>query len=179
MNKILIVYHSVYGSTKKYAEWIAEELNGEICDVDNSKQKDPGNYDIIILGNGLYAGKIKGTNLFTDNYEKLKDKKLAIFTCGLADFNKAENVNNVYKLFEKLIPKNILENIKIFNLRGAIDYKKLNAKHKMMMWMMKKVTEKKGEKMDDDDKFLLETYGETIDFMDKNSIKEIIEYCKS
>ena len=45
--------------------------------------------------------------------------------------------------------------------------------------MMKKVTEKKGDKMDDDDKLLLETYGKAIDFMDKNSIKEIIEYCKS
>ena len=180
MSKALVLYFTIYGSTKKYAEWIAEELRGDIFDIKDVKDDQLYEYDIIIVGGGLYAGNIKGINLIIENYEKIKDKKLVIFTCGLADYNKAKNSENIYKRLEKVLSKNILDKIKVFYLRGYIDYKKLSLKHKIMMWMLKKMTEKKGlDKFDEEDKIFLETYGKSIDFMDKNTIREIIDYCKN
>ena len=71
------------------------------------------------------------------------------------------------------------ENIKIFFLRGSIDYKKMNLKHKIMMGFKKKQIQRKGlSKMDEEDKLLIETYGKKIEFTEKINIKEIIEYCK-
>ncbi|WP_366936885.1 flavodoxin domain-containing protein [uncultured Clostridium sp.] len=35
MNNTVVVYKSKYGSTKKYAEWIAEELSSDI--IENNK----------------------------------------------------------------------------------------------------------------------------------------------
>ena len=173
------MYFTQYGSTKKYAEWIAEELKGDVFDIRSIKQSQLYDYDIIILGGGLYAGNIKGLHLLAENYEKLKDKKLIIFTCGLADYSKPENSGNIYKKLEKSLTKKILDNIKVFYLRGYIDYKKLTLLHRFMMWMMKRMIVKKGqEKHDEEDKTFLETYGKSVNFMEKNSIKGIIDYCK-
>ena len=179
MAKVLVLYFTIYGSTKKYAEWIAEELKGDLFDIDDVRHDQLYDYDIIIVGGGLYAGNIKWLNLLIDNYEKIKDKKLIIFTCGLADYSKEENINSVKSMFEKYMPNNIFENIKIFYLRGYINYKKLNFKHKIMMGMMKKMILKKGvEKMNEENREFLETYGKIVDFTDKKSIKGIIDYCK-
>jgi len=179
MAKALIIYFSKYGTTKKYSEWIAEELAGDIYSINNFKQNILNNYDTVILGSGLYAGKIEGINIFINNYEILKNKKLILFTCGLADYNKAENIDSIYKRIQKELPEGIIEKIKIFYLRGGINYKKLTLKHRIMMWMVKKMRLKNDvDKLNDEAKDFIETYGKTVDFMDKKNINEIIEYGK-
>ena len=179
MKKVLVLYFSHYGSTKKYAEWIAEELNGDIYNLNNVNQNNLIEYDVIILGIALYPEKVNGIEFFEDNYKVIKDKKLIVFACGLSDFDKAENRNIITKRFQKIIPENLFEDIKIFFLRGNIDYRKISLKHRIMMGFRKKQIQRKGaDKMDEEDKLLLETYGKKIDFTEKKNIKEIIEYCK-
>ena len=179
MAKVLIIYFSPYGTTKEYAEWIAEALNGDIYSINNLNQSILKNYDIIIFGSGLYAGKINGIDIILKNYETLKNKKLIIFTCGLADYSKIEHINAIYNRLKNELSEKIIENIKIFYLRGGINYKKLTLKHKIMMWVMKKIILKNGkEKLSEEDKEFIETYGKEINFMDKNSISELLEYCK-
>jgi hypothetical protein len=117
--------------------------------------------------------------LLVNTIEKLKCKKIIIFTCGLADTNIQKNTDTIYKRLETTIPKHILENVNVFYLRGYIDYSKLSIKHKIMMRLMKSMIVKKGDvNLDDEDKLFLETYGKSIDFMDKNSIQGIVEYSK-
>ena len=82
MNTI-VVYKSKYGSTKTYAEWIKEELNCDIADAKSVSIDDLLKYDNIIYGGGLYAEIINGVHLLTKNFDKLKDKKIAIFTTGI------------------------------------------------------------------------------------------------
>jgi len=180
MDKTLVIYFSKYGTTKRYAEWIAEELKGNIFEIKNGKNIDFNEYNIIVLGSGLYAGNIKGINLLENSFNKIKDKKIVLFTCGLEDYNKIENINNVNKRLFKVIPKELLDRIKIFYLQGGINNKQLNLKHKIMMAMLKYMTMKKGiDKMNEEDKEFLETYGQKIDFTDSKNIKEIIGYCKN
>ena len=179
MAKTLIVYYSKYGTTKKYSEWIAKELDGDIFPINNFNNDIISNYNTIIIGSGLYAGKINGVNIINYNYELLKNKKLVIFTCGLSDYNKIENRNSIYTRLIEEFPENILKEIKVFYLRGGINYKKLTLMHKIMMWLKKKQILKNGiEKFDEEVREFIETYGKKIDFMDKNSLKELIEYCK-
>jgi menaquinone-dependent protoporphyrinogen IX oxidase len=179
MAKTLIIYFSKYGTTKKYSEWIAEELAGDICSVNDFRQNILNNYDTIILGNSLYAGKIEGLNIFMKNYETLKNKKLILFTCGLADYSKEENINSIYRRIKNELPEEIIEKIKIFYLRGGINYKMLTLKHKIMMWMVKKIRLRNDTgKLSDETKEFIETYGKKVDFMNKENINKIIEYNK-
>jgi len=179
MVKTLVIYSSKYGSTKKYAEWIAEELDGELSDLNKINQNDLNNYSTIILGISLYPGRVKNLSLLEKSYEILKDKNLIIYTCGIADVNDIKNVNNIKKRIKKIIPENIFEKIKIFYLRGSLDYKKMGFKHRIMMWVRKNEVIRKGlDKKDNDAKLLVETYGKAMDFINKESINGIIEYCK-
>jgi len=179
MAKVLVMYFSKYGTTKKYAQWIAEELNGDIFDIKKINQDILKNYDTIILGSALYAGNIGGLNVIKNNYVKIKDKKIVIFTCGVADYSKTENINAIKDRIINELPQKINENIKIFYLRGGINYKKLSFLHKIMMFLMKQmIMKKESEEHNEENKEFLETYGKAIDFTNKNNINDLINYCK-
>jgi hypothetical protein len=48
-----------------------------------------------------------------------------------------------------------------------------------MMGLLRKMTMKKvSENLSEEDREFTETYGQTLDFTDKNAILEIIRYCK-
>ena len=56
--KGIIVYKSKYGSTKKYAEWIAEETGYDCVECGKVKTESIKEYDTLIFGGGLYASGI-------------------------------------------------------------------------------------------------------------------------
>ena len=177
MNKIAVTYKSKYGSTKKYAEWISQKLGADLFDSSKVSYDKLLEYDTIVYGGGLYAGGISGISLITKNFDKLKDKNLVIFTVGLSP---TEDPN----LFKPLIEKNLTEvmrqRIKVFNLRGGMDYKKLNLIHKPMMAMLMKIIGKKSpEELTTDEKAMLEVKNEKADFTDINTIEPLTSYVAS
>lgn len=172
MEKVAVVYKSKYGSTKKYAQWIAEEAKADLYE---SSQIDVGKlteYDTIVYGGGLYASGIAGISTITKNYNLLKDKRIIVFTVGLASTDKKEIFTPI---IEKNFSKEMRGNVKFFHLRGGIDYKKLGIIHKSMMAMLKTmVSKKEPDELSNDDKEILATYGGKVDFTDKNTIKPLL-----
>lgn len=180
MKKTVVVYQSKYGATQKYANWIAEELSCDIFERKNTKPKDLMSYDTIVYGGGLYAGGVSGIDLLIKNYSKLCDKNIILFTCGLADPTDKSNTNNIRKSLGKVLTPQMQEHIKIFHLRGAIDYSELSFVHKSMMAMLHKMISKKEyNSLRNEDKEMLATYGKTVDFTDKSTIFPIIDYVQS
>ncbi|MBU5439437.1 flavodoxin domain-containing protein [Tissierella sp. MSJ-40] len=177
MNKIAVIYESKYGSTQKYAQWIAEEVNGDLFHCSKVNVEKLMQYNVIVYGGGLYASGIAGVSVITKNFESIKDKKIIVFTVGLASTDRKE-------IFAPIVEKNFSEtmrnSIKFFHLRGGINYKELNLIHKLMMAMLKTViTRKAPDEMTDDDKQLLATYGTKVDLTNKNTIKLLVDYVKS
>jgi menaquinone-dependent protoporphyrinogen IX oxidase len=174
MGKTAVIYKSKYGSTKKYAQWIAEELEADLFDVTQVNTEALGQYQTIIFGGGLYASGIIGSDFLVKNYELLAEKQIIVFTVGLANPQLTDYTN----IIEKNFPPMMRESIKIFHLRGAIDYKKINITHKAMMALLKKKVTKIDEKdQDEETKMMLETYGQTVDFTDKSTVKDLVDYC--
>ena len=95
-NKIVVIYKSKYGSTKKYAEWIAKSVNGELLENKNIKGEALDKYDTIVYGGGLYAGGIAGVKLIKNNINKLKGKKVIVFAVGTAP-EKEEHIEHFMK----------------------------------------------------------------------------------
>ena len=58
--KILVVYKSKTEFTKWYAEIIAKEVGGELTNISEVTADKMSEYDVIVYGGGLYAGKING-----------------------------------------------------------------------------------------------------------------------
>ena len=128
----LIIYGSQYGTTKRYAEKFSQ-MTGIPC-TNYEELKDLAGYDKVIHFGGLYAGGVKGLK---DTLKALPDgAKLIIVTVGLADVHDKENTDNIKKSIRKQVPERLYNEVAIFHLRGGIDYKKLNLRHRAMMTLL-------------------------------------------
>lgn len=171
MNNIVVVYKSKYGTTKRYAEWIAQELDAVLLEASTVKPSQLASFDTVIFGGGLYAGGIAGVELVAKNPCKL----LVVFTVGLADPDTAD----YSAILEKNFTPELLSRTKIFHLRGGIDYKKLGLVHKGMMAMLKNMLRKKdAPELSDENREFLTAYGKQVDFTDKNAIEPIVSFVK-
>ncbi|MDO5540850.1 MAG: flavodoxin domain-containing protein [Eubacteriales bacterium] len=180
MNKAVVIYQSKYGSTRRYGQWIAEELACPLFERKNFNPQDFSKYDVIIYGGGLYAGGVSGIKLITQNWKLLSDRKVILFTCGIADPKDPYNVSGIRQSLTKILSPEILGHIQIFHLRGAINYSRLSLIHKAMMAMLRQMLAKKdADSLREEDRQMLETYGKYVDFTDCKSIQPLIAYAKS
>ena len=175
MNAI-VLYKSKYGSTKTYAEWIAEELNCEAKDAKGVKAEDLLSYDTIIYGGGLYAEIIAGVSLITKNIEKLKDKKLIVYTTGITPLSVREYYDG--EVLDKNFKPEIRHFIKIYNFMGKMILSELSAPHRAALKMLKKIMSGK-ENPTELEKMLIELCDADGDFTDRSAIAELIEYAKN
>jgi menaquinone-dependent protoporphyrinogen IX oxidase len=176
MKKCIVVYESKYGTTKKYAEWIAEDLCADLVERKVASADALAGYDVIIYGGGLYAGGVSGLPFITKNFDKIKDKRILLFTCGLGDPKVSENVESIQKGLAKVLSPEMQQVVEIFHLRGGMDYSKLSFMHKSMMSMVQKsVAKKDPEKRTQEDIEMLETYGKVVDFTDRSTIKPLVD----
>ena len=175
--KCIVTYSSKYGSAKKYAKWIGEALSCEVKDIKSVRSDMLQNYDVIIHGGSLYAGGVSGMKQLVKLYPSIRDKKLILFTCGLADPTSPQNVMHIDKGIANTVPKDMYNNMKQFHFRGGIDYSRLSLIHRAMMWMLCQTMKRKGyDNLSDDDKLMLDTYGKQIDFSDQSTIQMLVEY---
>ena len=109
--KYLVTYSSKYGSTEKYAKWIGEALSCEVKDIKIIRSDMLPNYDVIIHGGSLYAGGVGGLKRLVKLYPEIRDKKLIVFTCGLADLMLPQNVAHIEAGVAKAVPGNEKERV--------------------------------------------------------------------
>lgn len=180
MSEIAVIYQSHYGSAEKYAKWIAEALSCDLLERGSVSADALDRYNTVIYGGGLYAGGVSGIDLITKNFGKLRDKKLILFTCGIANPEDQGNIDHIRESLTKVLTPEMREKIKVFHLRGGMDYSKLSFVHKAMMAMMHKLLLKKNpQELTDDDRGVLETYGKSVDFADPQTLVPLIEYVKN
>ena len=175
MSNVAVIYKSKYGSTKQYAQWIADELRGDIYHDSAVSLDILENYSTVIYGGGMYMGSILGISFITKNFDALKDKNLVVFGVGLEN---SENAKDFEGAIKKVFNEEMQKSIKTFHLRGAIDYKSMGLFHKVAMWGLVRSLKKKDKStINDTDKMIIETYGEKLDFTSVDNIRPLVEYC--
>ncbi|NSA18108.1 flavodoxin [Clostridium saccharobutylicum] len=73
--KIVVIYKSKTGFTKKYAEWISKELKADIFKSSKATREMLNEYDTIIYGGSLYASGVIGIKLITKTLISLRIKR--------------------------------------------------------------------------------------------------------
>ncbi|MBQ0004366.1 MAG: hypothetical protein KBS68_00715 [Clostridiales bacterium] len=137
MKKAIVIYSSKRGSTKQYAEWIAEELSCEAVTYEESKNITLYDYDLII-----YGGWIRGSGIVDfDNFQKrlvreLLDKMI-VFGVGVAR-ESVGNYQQIYDINYKKISRKG-KNPTLYILSGRYDPAKITGLDGMLMSVMKKV----------------------------------------
>jgi menaquinone-dependent protoporphyrinogen IX oxidase len=170
--KTLVIYRSKTGFTRKYAEWIAQELSADISEASKVSASGMTGYDTIIYGGWVCAGAIKGLKLVTGNLERLKDKKVIVFACGLAK-PEGEEANEVKR--KNLTPGH-LKRIRYFYFRGGLDMSKMGFFARLIMKMVRKVIEK--ESREPGEKDILDAFESAVDYTDRDNIRELVAYAR-
>lgn len=174
--KPIVLYKSKYGSTKQYAEWIAQELTCEAVDAKGVKADDLAEYDTIVYGGGLYAEVINGITLITKNTEKLEGKRIFVFTTAITPLDCREYYEG--EVLEKNFKDFPLERIKIYNFLGKMKKEELSFVHRNALKALKKIMSAK-ENPSDMVKLLIELCDFDDDLTDKNAICDLINDIKN
>lgn len=172
--KKIILYGSKYGSAKRYGEELARRT-GIVCQAYDSVHSLEGCSCVIHLG-GLYAGGVLGLDHTVDLLKKRPGAKLWVVTVGLSDPAVEANRNNIRNSLKKRLPPEIYEAMRLFHLRGGIDYSRLSFLHRGMMKLLYHQLKKlPPEEWNEETRGLIETYGRTVDFVDFESLNELEE----
>lgn len=171
--KTIVIYKSTSGFTKKYAEWISQDLQADIVKYSKINVKALQNYGTIIFGGCLHAAGISGVNIIKRNLLKLKNKKIIVFATGASPANE----DLVNELKNTNFNAEELKYIKFFYFRGGFDYNKLDLMNKIIMALFKlKILLK--HKRTPDEKGMLAAFSKPVDATNKSYIKDLIAYAK-
>ena len=147
--KTLVVYRSHYGSTRRYAQWLAQALDADAAEERQADARLVQNYECVIFGGGLYAGSIAGA------------------------------ARMIMQDAARAFTPEMLENICFFHLRGGMDYRNMRPVHKAMMVMLKKMLLKRPEsERSTEEKGLLAAYDRPVDFTDRAALAPLIAWCR-
>ena len=171
--KAIVIYKSKYGSTKTYAEWIAQSLSCEAKEYTDVKISDLEGYDTIVYGGGLYAEMIAGVSLITKNMQKLEGKKIIVFTTGITPIDMRRYYDDL--VMKKNFKGNTYEKIKMFNFPGKMILSELTLPHRTAIIALKKLMSGK-ENPTEMEKLLIELCDADGDFSDRACIAELVAY---
>ena len=166
----IITYGSQYGSAEHYARKFAE--NTDLPVLPFREVKKLSGYARVIHFGALYAGGVLGLRQIVSLLSPKAE--LVIVTVGLADVQDAENVQNIRNAIRRQLPENIFQRVQIFHLRGAIDYGRLNLRHRTMMALL--YAKAKGlpeEKKNAETRAMMETHGKQVSFVDDAALKPL------
>ena len=172
MGRTVVAYQSKYGTTKTYAQWIAEETGADLLEAKHATIDQLLEYDTIVYCGGLYAGGMLGFSRIRKNFDRLKGKRMFVAAVGatLQRDKALEEVKNV-----NFTPE-MQGCVSLFLLRGGLDYKKMGIVDRLLMAMLVgSIRRKDPNTLDVDSKGILGTYKKTVSFVNRKQIAPIVE----
>lgn len=195
--KVLIVYYSKTGFTKKYAGWIAESLSQKIsCDAISyagRKKISFDGYDIVLYGGGFHAGMINGLKWFKkklaerSQLSQSESMRAAVFATGAMpadapDVEKALRQNFTQDEWETIRAgstdglqgggRACGQVCKVFYLQSGLCYETMGAGDKLMMAVFRTML----KKMDADSE-MRQMVAQSFDITRREDITPIVDWC--
>ncbi len=131
--KAVVVYRSQTGFTRRYAEWIAEELECEAVELRKRMQIDAGSYDVVAFGSWFHAMMVPGSKQFKRMMAEFPNAKFVAFCIGATPVEETEQIRVA---LEQTFPKAEFPRLERFYLRGGFDYGRLPLMDRFLMKMM-------------------------------------------
>ena len=165
--KTIITYGSLYGCAEHYARKFAELTDFPILPY--SEVKNTAGCNRIIHFGALYAGGVMGLRHIVSLLSSKTD--FVIVTVGLADVQDAKNIQSILNSIRSQMPCDFFRRTQIYHLRGAIDYGKLNLKHRTIMALLyAKAKRLPEERKNAEARAMIETYGKQVSFVDDTAL---------
>ncbi|MBN2092337.1 flavodoxin domain-containing protein [candidate division KSB1 bacterium] len=138
--KTLIVYTTSHGCTEKCAFKIKGKLSGEVEIIDLKKSKiiNLSQYETVIIGGSIHAGRIQGRvqKFAKQNLAALLQKKLGLFLCCM------EENENARQQFDNAFLPELREHASAHGLLGGeFNFDKMNFFERAIIRKISKINE--------------------------------------
>ncbi|MFQ9509415.1 MAG: flavodoxin domain-containing protein [Lachnospiraceae bacterium] len=172
MTKGVILYQSKYGATKTYVDWLIEATNFDCFETKKADIQRVKNYDMVILGGGIYASNISGLSFLKKQIELLKNKQIVLFCVGASPYEK--------KTFQEICEHNLkssLKDIPCFYCRGIWDEEALSFMDRTLCKMLQKSIDKKDPTtLEPWEAALMSARGHKCDWTEKKYLVPLLEW---
>ena len=128
MNKILIIYSTTDGQTKRICERITDFSKGKsditLCEIENAPEIDLAPYTQIVIGASIRYGKHNPLvyEFVKVNREELEKKSTAFFTVNVVARKKEKNQPDTNPYMKKFLEISGWQPDKLAVFAGRIDY---------------------------------------------------------
>lgn len=170
--KTAIIYVSQTGFTKRYAQWLAEEVQGDCMTIAEAEKKDLSGYDAVVFGGWCFAGTIKKLDWFKSKMVQWADKKKAVFAVGASPIENPE----IEEAFGKIFAGEEWKDVSTFYCPGGICYEKMKPVSKVMMKMFVKMLAKKTSEKE---QAMAQMLAKSYDISDRKYIIPMVEYLQA
>ena len=171
--KTVIIYFSQTGFTKQYAEWLAEEVQGECIAFAEAEKKDFSIYDTVVFGSWCHAGMIQKLRWFKERLPQWAGKNAVVFAVGAMPAESQE----IQTALRNNFTDEEWNRIPVFYCPGGLRYEKMKPVSKMMMKMFAKMMANKKDKTEEE-KAMAEMIGKSYDISDRKYIMPIVDCIK-
>lgn len=172
--KTIVIYKSKTEFTKRYAQWISEELKCDLVSYDKGLKNDFNDYDLVIYGGGIYAGKIGGLKEMKALLENKPKVKLIVFATGATPAGAEEIINTTWK--GNLTEEELIA-VPHFYLQSGLSYEKMGFFDRMLMKAFSKMLSKKEDKSAEEAGTQL-AITKSHDISSREYIKPLVQYVR-
>ena len=170
---MLIVYGSRYGHAKRYAEEFARRTGGEAVSY---KELRSAEEETVVCFGGVYAGGIKGLARVVRRLNAAKVSLFLVATVGLSDPSDEKTAQDLRRAVLAAVPAPLRQKLRLFRLRGGIDYAELSAPHRFLMKLMYSAEKRTPPgRRSAEARAIVETYGKAVDFTDFSALDAIAD----
>lgn len=168
--KLLVVFNSKHGYTKRYVDIIGNEFGCDAVPLDKLKGDMLAPYDKILFIASVRDGVINGIKKFADYFDAVY-KKLTICGVGMlpfrSDIPRRLKDSSVSVTYEKFLP--------VFYAQGGFDVDEIGRMEKMAV-AMKLRQIKMSELISDEDTFMMNAVNNPVDEVKKENIQPLLDY---
>lgn len=145
--KILVIYKSVTGFTKEYAEWIAQETGAALMDIKKATPKNMSDFDTIVFGGRMHAGTVDGLKAAKKLLDQSHASHFLIFATGAMPNEAKATIEEMWR--NNLTSKELSE-LPHFYMQAGLRYETMPFLDRMMIKAFRAMMRKKKEKTEAD-----------------------------
>ena len=161
--KVLILYSSKTGFSRRYAQWLGEALNCQAVPFKERKSVDMSGCEGIVLFGGL--GQMSGLKWLKKQLPALTGKRIAAVAVGCAPMETPDLPERMEKLFGGT------PEIKGFYCQGGLDYERMGAVDRAMMAALRAALKARPEQAD-----MLEGISRSFDGSTREYLEPVVQW---
>lgn len=170
--KTIIVYKSVTGFTKKYADIIANATGAEAVCFKDARKFDFSKYDAVVFGSRAHAGRIDGYRKAMKLLKMHGAKSMVLFVTGAAPNEAQDIIDKFWK--DNLEQPEIIPH---FYMQAGLCYEKMPLVDRLMMKMAVKFIAKQQGSATASEQDFGKMIASSYDISDEKYAQPLIDFC--